>query len=116
MEKMSVQNLKNQSFLGHVLIAKSFKARTKGLLGSKELPDYQGLLINPCMQVHTIGMNYPISIWFVNYDNKIIRIIDELKPYRISPCLFNSHYVIEFPANWAEKTGSNEGDYLKLFK
>ena len=101
-------------FIGKVRVVDTFRLRMKGLLGTPLLPDFRGLLIKPCRQVHTVGMKYPISVWFINKDYQIIRLIDYLPPFRFSPYVRDASYVLEFPANWGGKMGCREGDFLEM--
>lgn len=114
MNILRVDNKTKQVFLGNVMVADTFFTRLKGLLGSKPLSPSQGLLIKPCRQVHTIGMRYPLSIWYLDKELRIVKIIDDLHPYKISPYIKDSHLIIEFPSKWAEITGSKEGDLLDV--
>lgn len=114
MRKLRIYNSKNNTHLGQVYVAETARTRIKGLLGTNELSSSQGLLIRPCRQVHTLGMRYPISVWYINNYNEIIKIVDFLPPWRISPFIPNASFILEFPANWARITGSKEGDSLSL--
>jgi len=114
MKELIVFNKENHVFLGEVAIADSFSTRLRGLLGSRDLPCFKGILLKPCKQVHTIGMRYTISVWYVNRELKIIKIIDALPPNTISPYLRESHFIIEFPSTWAHITESQEGDKLEM--
>lgn len=115
MKKKCLLFLKHQQiYIGTVSIADNTFTRIKGLLGTPLLPDYEGLLIKPSKQVHTIGMRYPISVWFIDKDNKVISIINNLIPGRISPYVRKAQCILEFPGNWAEKCGCREGDYLEI--
>lgn len=98
--------------IAEIKIADSFPQRLKGLLGSRTLEPYSGLLITPCRQVHSIGMNYSISVWFLDHSYRIIKIIDSLQPYKVSLFVKDSHYVLELPEKWAEYTKTREGDHL----
>ncbi len=97
------------------MVADRFLKRLKGLLGSSNLSSFKGILLKPCKQVHTIGMSYTISIWYINRELKVIKIIDELPPNNISPYIQESHLIIEFPSTWAKITGSREGDMLEVY-
>lgn len=114
MKELSVFNKRDQLFLGKVVIADNFLTRMKGLLGSTNLASFRGILLKPCQQVHTIGMRYPLSIWYINRELKVIKIIDELPPNTVSPFVKDSYIIIEFPSTWAGITGSREGDSLEV--
>lgn len=115
MRELKIINKRSRLFIGNVKVADNVATRIKGLLGRKPLSSFQGLLIKPCKQVHTIGMSYPLSIWYIDKQLKIIKIVDSLEPYRISPYVKDSHLIIEFPSKWAEITGSEEGDFLDAY-
>jgi uncharacterized membrane protein (UPF0127 family) len=57
MKEIIISNKINGTYLGKVSVAEDAKAKTKGLLGTKELPPFHGLLLQPCRQVHTFGMH-----------------------------------------------------------
>nr|WP_283104546.1 DUF192 domain-containing protein [Shewanella olleyana] len=83
----------------------------RGLLGSKPLTMQQGLLIIPCNSVHTFGMSYSIDVVYLNKKNQVVKIIEALKPTRISGCLTASK-VLEIAAGSAEKNKIRKGDIL----
>lgn len=114
MQELNIYNPKNQMFVGTVQVADTFYTRLRGLLGSKSLASFKGLLIKPCKQVHTIGMNYSISVWYINKELQIIKIIDELPPNRFSSYIRQTSFIIEFPSSWAKITESCVGDKLQF--
>ncbi|NLI93726.1 MAG: DUF192 domain-containing protein [Peptococcaceae bacterium] len=112
MKEFNIKNLRTDTYLGKVAIAEDTASRMKGLLGTQELPFFHGIILKPCKQVHTMGMRYPISVWYINRQLQVIKIVDKLQPWRIAPFIRISHLIIEFPQRWAEITGSQEGDDL----
>lgn len=102
-----------RSIATSVLVADSFWLRLRGLLGRPPLRPYEGLWLIPCQQVHMFGMNYPLSVWFVNSTGRVIYIIDELEPGKMSPRIREAVSVIEFPAGWAKETDTQIGDILE---
>jgi len=113
MKEFKITNLRTETYLGNVTVAEDTVSRMKGLLGTKELLPFQGIILKPCKQVHTVAMHYPISVWYVNRRLQIIRIVDKLLPWRVSPYDPFSHLIIEFPQKWADITGTATGDYLE---
>ncbi|HVJ48572.1 DUF192 domain-containing protein [Desulfitobacterium sp.] len=95
-----------------VILANSFWLRLRGLLGRPPLKPYEGLWLIPCQQVHMLGMYYSLSVWFINPQGEVCQIIDQLDPGKISPRIQESSSIIELPAGWAEKTGTQIGDTL----
>ena len=58
--------------------------RFRGLLGRPALARDEGLLIDPCGSVHTIGMRYPIDVVFLDRQDIVVKIVNSLKPYRMA--------------------------------
>ena len=97
----------------HVRLADTFWQRLKGLLGTKLLPLGHGLIIKPCSSVHTFGMGYPIDVLFVDDNDCIVKIVDNMLPSKMSMSS-GSKYVVELPAGTAHRTASCVGDILEL--
>lgn len=97
----------------NVRLANTFWLRLRGLLGRPELKPGEGLWLIPCKQVHMHGMNYPLSVWFLDREGKVCHIIDELKPGKTSPYIKDAHSVLEFPAHWAATVGIKIGDLIQ---
>lgn len=87
-------------------------SRMIGLLGRKKLLDGEALLIKPCNAVHTFFMRFSIDVIFASKENKVIKVIKDLRPFRITPVYFNALFVIEVPSGTAERTHTQEGDIL----
>lgn len=101
--------------LDRVNCADSFIKRLKGLLGSLGLNTGEGLIIKPCNSVHTIGMKFAIDVAFVDKDNIVLRIIDNMQPGKLSPVVKGSAYVVEASAG-AFKGKIGVGDKIELIK
>ncbi len=109
-----VYNMRTNQIIGDsVWKADGFFSRLRGLLGLSCLKAGEGLWLVPCQQVHMIGMHFALSVWFLDESGKICAILDELKPYKISPRRKDAVNVMEFPAGWARLTDSRIGDTLR---
>jgi uncharacterized membrane protein (UPF0127 family) len=60
--------------------AKSFWQRTIGLIGKNEISSDEGLWIEQCSAVHTMGMHAPIDIIFIDRHGYVLRIARSVKP------------------------------------
>jgi protein-S-isoprenylcysteine O-methyltransferase Ste14/uncharacterized membrane protein (UPF0127 family) len=96
----------------HVLVAASPLTRMRGLLGRPALSAGDGLLIQPCQGVHTIGMGYPIDVVHLDREGVVLRVLRELPPWRIGPVIWRSHAALELPAGAGDAI--REGDRLAL--
>lgn len=113
---MKVKNKEtDRVILKHVEIADTFYKRFKGLMGRKYLEEGSGMKINPCNSIHCFFMKIPIDVLFVSRDHVVIKIISDMKPWKISPLVRGANYVIE--ANGNELKGRIEvGDRLECFE
>ncbi|MCX7781833.1 MAG: DUF192 domain-containing protein [Negativicutes bacterium] len=111
---MTIRNLSRNTVIASTArVAATFGQRLKGLLGTRELPRGEALIIRPCRSVHTFGMNYPIDVIFAGADNKIIKTVSDLGPGRIAAC-FAGSYVIELPAGTLAATCTQAGDQIAV--
>lgn len=75
--------------------ANTFHMRLKGLMGRKTIPPDRALVIYPCISVHTWFMRFPIDVVFLDKSGQVLWIIRNMAPYKISPVVKGSYYVIE---------------------
>jgi len=68
---------------------------------SRQLPTDTGLVIEPCQQIHTHFMRYPIDVMFVSKEWQVIHVERDIKPWRFTRFYKQSHYVIEVNADVA---------------
>jgi uncharacterized membrane protein (UPF0127 family) len=93
-----------------VSVARSFWSRFKGLMLRSGLPDDQGLLIVPSGSVHTAFMRFPIDVIFLDRDLNVVKVAEDLKPYRLA--FSKGHSCLELAAGGARRSGIEEGDRL----
>ena len=73
--------------IGKLLIASTIWQRTSGLLFRPRLQTGEALWIHPCQAIHTFGMRYPIGVFFLDQDKKVILALARLNPLRIAWCV-----------------------------
>ena len=86
---------KNLMIGRNILVANTFYQRLKGLMFSKEMRDFDGLIINPCNSIHTFFMCYNIDVLFLDKEYKIIKIIRDLTPWKMTLVYFKASQVLE---------------------
>jgi uncharacterized protein len=84
-----------QTIATKVETADDAASRSKGLLGRDYLPEGAGMWIVPCPMIHTFFMAFPIDVLFLDRAMKVVRVIEDLKPWRVSPWVFSAHSVLE---------------------
>jgi hypothetical protein len=78
--------------------AEDAASRSRGLLGRPFLPQGDALWIVPCPMIHTFFMQFSIDVLFLDASAKVVRVIENLKPWRLSPWVLSAHSVLELPA------------------
>lgn len=81
-----------------VFAARTWPARSAGLARMSSLPADQGLWIVPCRSVHTFGMRFPLDLLWLDRDERVITVIEDVPPRRLRSQLHSARSVIEVPA------------------
>jgi len=74
------------------------RTRSRGLLGRNSLGRSEGLWIVPCPMIHTFFMKFAIDAVFLDSNFGVVRVLENLKPWRLSPWVFRAHSVLELAA------------------
>jgi uncharacterized membrane protein (UPF0127 family) len=112
--RLRVANLTRNTFLANSMeVADTGAKRSKGLLGRKGLAPGEGLWIVPCESVHTIGMQFPIDLVYIDRKKRVKKIRSAVPPWRLSACL-SAHSIIELPAGSIESALTQVGDILEF--
>ena len=72
------------------------------------------LIIENCNSVHTIFMRKKIDIIFLDKNNKIIKIYENVSPRCIIFPIFNAKTAIEFDAGFVKSAKIKSGDILNF--
>lgn len=112
---MQITNtIKNTTLADAVIVAATFLKRIKGLLGRKEFRNGESLVIRPCNSIHTFFMKFAIDVLFVDKNNRIVKAVSCLKPFRSTPIYFSAHFVVELPAGTIESSHTQAGDTIRI--
>ena len=109
-----INTTKNVILADNVVVAQTTVSRLKGLLFYKEFRNREALIIKPCNSIHTFFMRFPIDVIFVGSNDKILKIHQGIKPFKVTPVYFKSKFVIELPAGIVEATNTTESDILSI--
>ncbi len=93
-------------------VAETVAARTRGLLGRRELPAGEGLLIKPTFSIHTFFMRFPIDAVFLDRSGLVVDVVRRLKPWRTATRL-RARAVLELAAGEAERITLRVGERLE---
>lgn len=97
-----------------IMFANTPVKRLKGLLGDKSLLDGLALVIKPCNCVHTLFMRFSIDVLFVDKNNKVVKALGQLSPFRLSNLYWKSQIAVELPSGKIKSTQTQNGDLLQF--
>lgn len=112
-----VLNRTRRQFLATRLsVADGHWTRLRGLIGRRQesFSAGHGLWIIPCRGVHTLGMAFPIDVLYLDGDNIVIHMEQNLSPWRFAPVRLRAASVLELPENTLRLTGTTIGDELEI--
>ena len=95
------------------LLAETALTRMRGLLGRRELPSGEGILLKPASSVHMAFMRFPIDAVFLDRDLRVVKVAADLRPWRAAGSR-GAKSVLELPAGEAKRRGLTPGDRLTV--
>ena len=78
--------------------ATNFVSRGIGLLPRASVSPDEGLWIDNCGAVHTVGMRATIDLYFLDNEQRVIKIVHAVKPNRLAVTCRSSVAVVELGA------------------
>lgn len=88
--------------------ALSFFTRLKGLMFRPAMDKGTAMLLSPCPQIHTCFMRFAIDVLFLDRDGNVLYVLEDMKPWRLSPIVHKASQTLEMPAGTLQgrvKTG-----------
>jgi uncharacterized membrane protein (UPF0127 family) len=95
------------------LLATNPLLRLRGLLGKKELPAGEGILLRPCGSVHTMFMRFPIDVVFCDRELRVLAVAPDVRKWRMRSQR-GARVVIELAMGQAARRGIVTGEQLRL--
>jgi len=114
-QKYYVFNESRQSFL-HLGVERADTSlrRLRGLLGRWKLRNDEGLWVIPSRGIHTIGLLFPIDVVYLNASGRVVYLIEQLKPFRITSLRIHCDSVLELPVRSIYSSNTQIGDQLVI--
>jgi uncharacterized membrane protein (UPF0127 family) len=97
--------------VGEVEIARSFAARSKGLLGRDGVDT--GLVLHPASSVHTFGMRFAIDVAYVAKDGRVLA-VTTMPPQRMGLPRPRTRWILETEAGRMSGWGVRPGCRLTV--
>ena len=93
--------------LKDIEIADNVVSRGLGLIGRGGWKR-NGMLLKETTAIHTVFVRFPIDVVFLDKDFNILRVVENLEPFRFSPIVWKAKHVLELP------TGTIKNKYLRV--
>jgi uncharacterized protein len=88
-------------------------SRLRGLLGRRELPPGDGMLLRSSSSIHTCFMRFPIDVVFLDAELRVLRVQSRLRPWRAAGAR-GARAVLELASGEAARRGVSPGERLYL--
>jgi uncharacterized membrane protein (UPF0127 family) len=92
-------------------VARDPFTRMRGLLGRRDLPQGEGILLEPAASIHTFFMRFPIDAVFLDRERRVVKVAHGVRPWRTAGGR-NARAVLELRAGEAARIGIEAGDAL----
>ena len=97
------------------VVADSFRLRLRGLLGRREIGSDEGLLLVGSPSIHTIFMQFPIDVVFLDRELGVIGLRENMKPGRIAG-RWKAKHILELRSGEAARRNVGAGARLRLIE
>ncbi|MDP2671840.1 MAG: DUF192 domain-containing protein [bacterium] len=100
--------------LTKVKIYSTLWSKVKGVIGESEPKGFgEGVALPGVNSIHTFFVSFPIDLVFLDKGNRITRLVDGLKPWRVSPLVFQAKTTLELKTGSIKHLGLKLGDQVK---
>jgi uncharacterized membrane protein (UPF0127 family) len=93
------------------VLADTISRRLRGLIGRRELAPGEGMVLRPSWSVHTFFIRSPIDVVFVDADQVVTSVVEELPRWRWATD-HHAHEVVELRAGECARVGIVAGQRL----
>ncbi len=92
-------------------VADDRATRRKGLLGRHHLEG--AIVLSPCRWVHTMGMQFPIDVAFLNDEGTVVKTM-QMRQWRIGVPVWHARLIVEAEAGAFARWGLRVGDVVHV--
>lgn len=112
---MRITNLTKQTLIAaHANLADTFLTRMVGLLKHERLTVSEGLIITHCQQIHMFFMKFAIDVIFIDKNNVVVGLVENILPNKMSPMFFKANRAIELPVGTIVQSQTEVGNILDI--
>ncbi len=102
------------SIASQVRLANTFLTRLRGLMFTRRLAPGAGLWLRPCQSIHSFWMFYSIDAVFLDRHLQIVKLVENLRPFRLTVPHLAAHSVLELEPGTISRHGLKVGDQLAV--
>jgi uncharacterized protein len=97
-------------------IAGTHWTRFRGLMATpaSRFPRGHGLWINPSRGIHTFAMRFTIDAVYLDRDQVVVHLEEDLKPWRVAAVRVSAQSIIEVPAGTIRESRTQIGDQIDI--
>lgn len=95
-----------------VVVARSWPARLRGLLGRRALLKDEGMLFPACRAIHTWGMQFALDVVALGPEGRVVQCVPQLPPWRLFQAGPTCWAILELSAGALCDSGTTPGDGL----
>ncbi len=95
-------------------VADSPASRVVGLLRDTMLAHGDGLWIVPCNSIHSFFMKFTFDAVFLDQHQRVVHLVREMKPWRLSRIVFRARSVLELPPGLIAQSHTELGDQFEM--
>ena len=115
MRVLQVINQTRDTMVGdRITVADTSLRRMIGLLGRNGLEVGEGLWIRPSSGVHTLGMRFSIDVVGLDKHQRVIKLWEYLRPYRVTSVSAALRSVVELPPGRISECQIQVGDLFQF--
>ena len=105
---------KNSVIAEDATLADTFPSRMIGLLKHDSLRKGEGLIITHCNSIHMFFMRFAIDVIFIDKSDKVVGLVPDIPPNRLSKIYFSAVKAIEVPVGVIGDSRTGLGDQLVI--
>jgi uncharacterized membrane protein (UPF0127 family) len=110
---MTIEDAQGRVVCERCVVADRPLTRLRGLLGRRELPAGEGLLLRPAPSIHTWFMRFAIDAVFLSAELEVLSVRPEMPAWRMAAGR-GARAVLELSAGEAARRGLTVGSRLRL--
>jgi uncharacterized membrane protein (UPF0127 family) len=107
---------RNTTLAERAKLADTVISRMVGLLDCHGLNAGDGLIITRCQQIHMFFMKFAIDAVFIDASSRVVGLVQEIRPWQVSPIFWKANRVIELPTGTILATETSVNDLLQILR